>query len=116
MLLETGMATPTLSAIKVLLGVALMGSVAAMPVAEQQRLMISGQLEVVAEDLHGDPKALEIVSPELGRFRIAPDRHGDKLLRHAGQWVTVFGNVEMENGARVVHVDGFRLLGLYSEG
>jgi hypothetical protein len=109
------MATPTLSAIKVLLGVALMGSVAAMHVAEQ-RLMISGQLEVVAEDLHGEPKALEIVSPELGRFRIAPDRHGDKLLRHAGQWVTVFGNVEMENGVRVVHVDGFRLLGLYSEG
>ena len=96
-----------------MLGIALMGSVAAMPAAEE-RLMISGQLEVVAEDLHGEAKALDIVSPELGRFRIAPDRRGGKLLRHAGQWVTVFGNVEVENGVRVVHVDGFRLLGLYS--
>lgn len=92
-----------------------MGSATALPVAEQ-RLMISGQLEVIAEDLHGEAKALEIVSPELGRFRIASDRHGDKLLKHAGEWVTVFGNVEMENGVRVVRVDGFRLLRLYTEG
>lgn len=92
-----------------------MGSVTAMPAAEQ-RMMISGQLEVVGEDLHGEANALEIVSAELGRFRIARDRRGDKLLPHAGQWVTVFGNVEMENGVRVVRVDGFRLLGLYSEG
>jgi hypothetical protein len=35
--------------------------------------MISGQLEVI------------IVSPELGRFRIASDRRGDKLPKHAGE-------------------------------
>jgi len=90
-----------------------MGSVTAMPVAEQ-RMMISGQIEVIEEDLHGEAKAVEIISPELGRFRIAPDRRGDKLLAHIGKWVTVFGHVEMENGIRVVHVDGFRPLELYS--
>ena len=100
--------------ITVILGIALMGSVTAMPTAEQ-RLMISGQVEVIEQDLHGDAKTLQIVSPELGSFRIASDRRGEKLLPHVGQWVTVFGHVELENGVRVVHVDGFRLLGLYSE-
>ena len=109
------MTTRSLSLLTVILGIALMGSVTAMPVAEQ-RMMISGQLEVIEEDLHGEAKALEIVSPELGRFRVAADRHGNRLLRLAGQWVTVFGNVEMENGVRVVHVDSFRPLGLYSRG
>jgi hypothetical protein len=109
------MTTRTLSVITVILGIALMGSVTAMPSADY-RMMISGQVEVIEEDLHGEAKTLEIVSPELGRFRIASDRRGDKLLPHAGQWVTVFGHVGLENGVRVVHVDGFRLLGLYSEG
>ncbi|MGH9884444.1 MAG: hypothetical protein ACREBE_02880 [bacterium] len=91
------------------LGVALMGSVVAMP-ATDQRMMISGRLEVLEEDLHGDAKTLQIVSPELGAFRIVADRSGDKLLPHAGQWATVFGHVEMLSGVRVVYVDGFRLL------
>jgi hypothetical protein len=104
------MTTRGLSLITVILGIALMGSVVAMPAAEQ-RWMISGQLEVSAEDLHGGATVLDIVSPELGRFRIAPDRHGKRLLPHAGQWATVFGHVELENRVRVVYVDGFRLLG-----
>jgi hypothetical protein len=80
-----------------------------------QRLLISGTVEVIEEDLHGDPKLVELVSPELGRFRVAPDRSGRKLLKHVGNWVSVFGTVEMENGLRVLHVDGFRPLALFSE-
>lgn len=90
-----------------------MGSVVTMPVADQ-RLMISGTLEAIEEDLHGDPKLLEIVSPELGRYRIAPDRLGRKLLAHVGKWVTIFGTVEMENGMRVVRVEGYRPIALVS--
>jgi hypothetical protein len=107
------MTSTRLSTITIVLGVALMGSVIAMP-ASDQRLMISGTVEAVADDLHGEPKRLDIVSPELGRFRVAPDLRGRKLLAHIGDWVTVTGTVAMENGLRVVHVDGFRPIGLFS--
>jgi hypothetical protein len=107
------MTSPALSAISIVLGLALMGSVVAMPAADQ-RLMISGTLEVIEEDLHGDPKLLAIVSPELGRYRISPDRLGRKLLAHVGKWVTIFGTVEMENGMRVVRVEGYRPIALVS--
>lgn len=107
------MTSSRLSAISIVLGLALLGSVVAMPAADN-RLMISGTLEVIEEDLHGEPKLLEIVSPELGRYRIAPDRLGRRLLAHVGKWVTLFGTVEMENGLRVVHVEGFRPLALVS--
>jgi len=102
-----------LALISVVLGIALIGSVGAIA-AGGHRMMISGNLEVVEEDLHGKPKALELVSPELGSFRIAPDRRGRTLFAHVGQWVTVFGTVEVENDVRVVHVDSFRPLALLS--
>ncbi len=108
-----------MSGLLVVLGLALMAAVVAMPakpIAADQRLLISGTVEVVEVDLHGDPKLVELVSPELGRFRVAPDRSGRKLLQHVGRWVSVFGSVEMENGQRVLHVDGFRPLALFSDG
>lgn len=107
------MTTRSLSLITVVLGIALIASVGAIP-ADGHRMMISGSLEVAEHDIHGKPKALELVSPELGSFRIAPDRRGRMLLAHVGRWVTVFGTVEIENGVRVVHVDGFRPLALLS--
>ena len=99
------------SLITVLLAVALVGSVSAIPVADE-RMMISGSIEVVEQDMHGVPKTLDLISPELGRFRVASDNYGRKLLKHVGEWVTVFGTVEMAGGVRVVHVDGFRPLPL----
>lgn len=108
------MTTRTLSLVTIVLGLALIGSVDAIPAAGH-RMMISGNLEVVEKDLHGKPKAVELVSPELGRFRVVPDRRGRKLLAHVGQWVTVFGTVEIENGIRVVYVDGFRPITLRSD-
>ena len=108
------MTTRTLSLITIVLGIALIGSVDAIPAAGH-RMMISGNLEVVEEDLHGKPKVLDLVSPELGRFRVVPDRSGRKLLAHVGQFVTVFGSVEVENGLGVVYVDGFRPLPLHSD-
>jgi hypothetical protein len=104
------MKTPHLSVIAVAVAAVLL-SLASMPAAEPaQRMLISGQVEVVQEDLHGDPKIIELVSDELGRFRVSQERKGDALLEHVGAWVSVFGEVEVENGIRVVHVDGFRLL------
>lgn len=104
------MSSQKLSVIAVTLAAALLFA-ASMPSAEPaQRMLISGQVEVFQEDLHGDPKIVELISDELGRFRVATDRKGDELLKHAGAWVSVFGEVEVENGIRVVHVDGFRLL------
>ena len=108
------MSSQTLSALTMALGLALMGSVVAMPVAEQ-RMMISGTVEILEKDLHGKPKLVELVSPELGRFRVAPDRKGRKLLAHVGKWVTATGTVEVENGLRVLHVDGFRPISLLSQ-
>ena len=108
------MNTRSLSLITVVLGIALIASLGAMPAAGH-RMMISGSLEVAEQDLHGKPKALELVSPELGSFRVASDRRGRTLFAHIGQWVTVFGTVEVENGVRVVHVDSFRPLALLSQ-
>jgi len=99
--------------VTMILALALMGSVSTIPVADHH-LMISGVLTVAEQDMHGVPKALELDSPELGRFRVASDGHGRRLFPHAGKWVTVTGIVEMENGARVVHVESFRLLELRS--
>ena len=107
------MTTRSLSLITITLGIALIAPVGAMPAAGH-RMMISGTLEVAEEDLHGKPKTLELVSPELGSFRIAPDRRGRTLFAHVGQWVTVFGTVEVVNGVRVVHVESFRPLALLS--
>jgi HAMP domain-containing protein len=104
------MKTPQLSLIAIAVAAAFLLA-ASMPSAEPtQRMLISGQIEVIQEDLHGDPKAVELISDELGRFRVSTERKGDELLKHVGAWVSVFGEVEVENGIRVVHVDGFRLL------
>jgi hypothetical protein len=100
-----------LSLIAVILGFALVASAGAIPVSDE-RMMISGTIELVEQDIHGVPKTLDLVSPELGRFRVASDLGGRKQLEHIGEWVTVFGTVELAGGVRVVHVDGFRLLPL----
>lgn len=110
---SSGMSKHALSLVTVILALSLLGSASALPVADH-RMMISGTLEVVEQDLHGVPKTLDLLSPELGRFRIASDARGRKLLAHAGAWVTVVGNVELVQGVRVVRVEGFRLLTLQS--
>ncbi len=104
----------TLSLIALMVGLALVGPVRASPVADE-RMMISGSIEVVEEDMHGVPKTLDLISPELGRFRVASDSDGRKLLKHIGEWVTVFGTVELAGGLRIIHVDGFRLLPLQTQ-
>lgn len=106
------MTTKSLSVLALTFGLALL--VAASASAAGQRMLITGQIEVVGEDLHGDAKIVELVSDELGRFRVATDRKGDELLKHAGAWVSVFGEVQVENGIRIVHVDGFRVLPMNS--
>jgi hypothetical protein len=58
------MSSQTLSALTMVLGFALMGSVIAMPAADaEQRMMISGTLEIVEEDLHGSPSSSSLSRP-----------------------------------------------------
>lgn len=60
-----------------------------MPAPPSEMLVVTGTIEAVEQNLLGTAKAVQIVSAEMGEFRIADDENGRALTKLVGRTVTV---------------------------